>query len=231
MLTGRRPFVGRGVHPAAPQRLNQTAPDPSALVRGLDRGWDQLVARCLARDPARRFARVEDIVAAGTGAAVPLVAAARHRASWRARPRWRWCCWACWRRSRWPAAGWSCGRPRVAAAGPAAGRPAPARLPPGPAACGAGSRPAAARRTWWPSLDAGRFCIDRFEASVVDDVQERPLSPLYPPWGPLARAVHRDWSERAGRGPRGPQRHGAAAHPPLPRWRGAGCRGRCPGRA
>jgi hypothetical protein len=58
------------------------------------------------------------------------------------------------------------------------------------------------------------FCIDRFEASVVEDVEERPLSPHYPPWGPLARAVHRDWSERLGEGRAGAS--GMALPPILP---------------
>jgi formylglycine-generating enzyme required for sulfatase activity len=43
---------------------------------------------------------------------------------------------------------------------------------------------------------AGRFCVDRYEASVVDDVYERPLNPHYPPWAPLARETYDDWTER-----------------------------------
>jgi hypothetical protein len=50
---------------------------------------------------------------------------------------------------------------------------------------------------------AGRFCIDRYEAATVDDVQERPLSPFYPPWPPLARMVHDDWANRLREGKAG----------------------------
>jgi hypothetical protein len=48
------------------------------------------------------------------------------------------------------------------------------------------------------------FCIDRFEASTVDDVAGRRLSPLYPPWAPLARAVRDEWRARRRSGGGGP---------------------------
>jgi tRNA A-37 threonylcarbamoyl transferase component Bud32 len=211
MLTGRRPFDVEGF--TASQRLIRAAPDPSAVVRGLDRGWDQLVAGCLARDPSRRFARVEDIVPPAPAppsrwslprgprilartAAMAVVLLAVLAAIQVARGRLE----------LWPG--------RLAALGPQPGSPRPRGFPP--------ARPvqrAFAASGCSPDMVAvtggrGRFCIDRFEASVVDDVQERPLSPHYPPWGPLARAAHRDWSERLGEGRAGPS--GMALPPILP---------------
>lgn len=41
----------------------------------------------------------------------------------------------------------------------------------------------------------GRFCIDRHEASVIDTVQSRPVSPHYPPHRELARRIHSVWTE------------------------------------
>src|SRR4051794_1606290 len=43
---------------------------------------------------------------------------------------------------------------------------------------------------------AGRFCIDRYESSMIDDASERPLSPYYPPTSSLLRAVYDEWSQR-----------------------------------
>ncbi len=40
---------------------------------------------------------------------------------------------------------------------------------------------------------AGKFCIDRWEASVVDADSGRPLSPYYPPNPRLANMMHRRW--------------------------------------
>ena len=55
---------------------------------------------------------------------------------------------------------------------------------------------ARAKRTFGPSgcsddmvRIAGRFCIDRFEASMIDDEGERPLSPYYPPQRSLLRSA------------------------------------------
>src|SRR5216684_2997406 len=42
----------------------------------------------------------------------------------------------------------------------------------------------------------GRFCIDRYEASMIDDAGERPLSPYYPPINSLLRSVYDEWTQR-----------------------------------
>jgi sulfatase modifying factor 1 len=204
MLTGRRPFGGDNAVSSALERLKRPAPSPSSFVAGLDRAWDDLVGRCLARDPERRFARVQEVVAppparpgrlprlprgtrllagvAGAALLVLLVLGGIQLA------RGKFSLW-----------------PRGAAVaksemGPLPGALRPPDFPP----------PRPVHRVFGStgcSTDmvrvADRFCIDRFEATVVDDVQERPLSPLYPPWGPLARANYEEWSERVRRGEAG----------------------------
>lgn len=55
----------------------------------------------------------------------------------------------------------------------------------------------------------GRFCIDRYEASMVDDATDRPLSPYYPPLPLLARTIFREWTQRLAAG-------NAGANMPLP---------------
>ncbi len=82
------------------------------------------------------------------------------------------------------------------AAQPALANPAPAATPaPDPMA------PAAARprgRRGCPAdmvRVAGRFCIDRFEATMVDVASGRPLSPYYPPTPKLFRQIVEQWAD------------------------------------
>jgi Sulfatase-modifying factor enzyme 1 len=49
----------------------------------------------------------------------------------------------------------------------------------------------------------GQFCIDRFEASMIDDEGERPLSPYYPPQRALLRSVFEEWTQRIADGTAG----------------------------
>jgi endo-1,4-beta-D-glucanase Y/tRNA A-37 threonylcarbamoyl transferase component Bud32 len=63
MLTAQTPFSGQTVFSRAMDRLRRDAPKPSQLRPDLPPIWDEIVMGCLARDPARRFARVEDIAA------------------------------------------------------------------------------------------------------------------------------------------------------------------------
>jgi hypothetical protein len=56
---------------------------------------------------------------------------------------------------------------------------------------------------------ADRFCIDRYEATVVDDVEQRPTSPYYPPSKDMITMVLEDWNRKL--------EHGTAGVPiPLP---------------
>ena len=61
---------------------------------------------------------------------------------------------------------------------------------------------------------AGQFCIDRFEASMIDDDTERPLSPYYPPQRSLLRGVFDAWTQRLADGTAGAD----FALPVLPDW-------------
>ena len=69
MVTGRRPFRGETALATALQRMREAPPPPTRDVPDLDPRWEEVILRCLARDPASRFARPEDVVAALTGAA------------------------------------------------------------------------------------------------------------------------------------------------------------------
>jgi len=64
MVTGRLPFVGTSPISVAAKRLVDPPPAPSSLASGLDPRWDEAILRCLARDPADRFARARDVVPA-----------------------------------------------------------------------------------------------------------------------------------------------------------------------
>jgi formylglycine-generating enzyme len=56
--------------------------------------------------------------------------------------------------------------------------------------------PAPARRCPDDMVDvAGAFCIDRYEAVLVDHEEERPLSPYYHPTRAKTRASYADWSK------------------------------------
>ncbi len=70
LATGRPPFREDTAMATATARLHK---DPPPLGRDVDPRWSRAIMRCLARDPARRYARVEDV---GTDAPP--------------RRRWRW---------------------------------------------------------------------------------------------------------------------------------------------
>lgn len=44
------------------------------------------------------------------------------------------------------------------------------------------------------------YCVDRFEATVVDAATGTPVTPYYPPDGPKAKSFEKTWSERRGTG-------------------------------
>jgi sulfatase modifying factor 1 len=59
-----------------------------------------------------------------------------------------------------------------------------------------------------------RFCIDRFEATTVEDVQQRPLSPYYPPSPDLVATAVTLWKRRSESGTTGLP----VPLPELPSW-------------
>ena len=62
LLTGKLPFDEDTPMATATARLHRDPPKPSSLAKVPAR-WDAIVMRCLEREPAKRFARVEDLLA------------------------------------------------------------------------------------------------------------------------------------------------------------------------
>jgi hypothetical protein len=62
----------------------------------------------------------------------------------------------------------------------------------------------------------GRFCIDRYEATLVEPKSGRAVSPYYNPSRKLALRDHRDWTRRAERV--GPLSARKLPLPELPAW-------------
>jgi tRNA A-37 threonylcarbamoyl transferase component Bud32/TolB-like protein len=64
MLTGVVPFTGETPFVVANRRLTDRPRPPRDRVATIDARWNDAILRCLAVDPARRFARVEEILEA-----------------------------------------------------------------------------------------------------------------------------------------------------------------------
>jgi hypothetical protein len=97
MVTGTRPFEGPSTLALAMDRLRAPAPRASSRRRGLDPRWDLAIARCLSRDPANRFKRAGDLVAAlrGDVRLVPVALPEPRRPARRTSPRRRTIALAC----------------------------------------------------------------------------------------------------------------------------------------
>jgi serine/threonine-protein kinase len=63
LLTGKRPFVGSGVKEVSQNILLITPPRPRSLKAGLDPSLEMIVLTCLEKDPERRYASAEALVA------------------------------------------------------------------------------------------------------------------------------------------------------------------------
>jgi len=61
LATGELPFREDTAMATATARLHKDPPPVTARRGDLDRRWARAIMRCLARDPVRRFARVEDV--------------------------------------------------------------------------------------------------------------------------------------------------------------------------
>jgi Tol biopolymer transport system component len=74
MVTGRPPFVGETVLATVVKRLQEPAPSPRTFVPSLDERWEQVILRCLERDPAHRPADPLDVIRTleGSGALPPV---------------------------------------------------------------------------------------------------------------------------------------------------------------
>ena len=67
MVTGELPFKGATAEEVARRRLFEDAPSPRRVVREIDERWEAVILCCLAREPERRFQRVEQVAAALVG--------------------------------------------------------------------------------------------------------------------------------------------------------------------
>lgn len=61
LLAGRPPFVGPDLHSVIVQRLNVNPPRPTLFEPAIPAALERVVLRALARDPARRYQRAEDL--------------------------------------------------------------------------------------------------------------------------------------------------------------------------
>jgi serine/threonine protein kinase len=89
MVTGELPFQGETALSVAVKRLSQEAPSPRTVVPDLDPRWEAVVARCLERRPAERFAsaaEVADVLADPSSATRILAPAKRRRRGLSPRP-------------------------------------------------------------------------------------------------------------------------------------------------
>jgi len=67
MVTGDWPFRRDSALATAAARITDDAPSPRVHVPDLPVAWEAAILRCLARDPAKRFARASDVVTALVG--------------------------------------------------------------------------------------------------------------------------------------------------------------------
>ena len=79
MLTGTFPFQAETALATALMRLKEDPPPPRLHVPDLDEVWEQAILRCLERNPVKRFASAEDLVAALAGEEPAVVAASPRR--------------------------------------------------------------------------------------------------------------------------------------------------------
>ncbi len=70
-ITGIRAFDADSQLLSALRRLTEPPPLPTRALPGLDPKWDRLLARCLDRDPSRRFSSAAEFAAALAGIATP----------------------------------------------------------------------------------------------------------------------------------------------------------------
>ncbi len=64
MITGRLPFEAANPLTTAVKRLKEPPPPPHIHVPDIEAWWEKAILRCLERDPAKRFASADELVAA-----------------------------------------------------------------------------------------------------------------------------------------------------------------------
>nr|MDP9120437.1 serine/threonine protein kinase [Acidobacteriota bacterium] len=64
MVTGQLPFVGKSAFYTALKRLQEPPPSPRGQMPDLDPLWEEVILRCLARNPGDRFRRARHVTRA-----------------------------------------------------------------------------------------------------------------------------------------------------------------------
>ena len=64
MVTGELPFLGKSAFYTALKRLQEPPPSPRGQAPDLDPLWDEVILRCLEREPADRFQRARHVIRA-----------------------------------------------------------------------------------------------------------------------------------------------------------------------
>jgi serine/threonine protein kinase len=90
LVTRQRAFAADSLHGLMLEKLQGDPPPPSARADALPPQWDQAIRRCLAREPAARFARATDVCKALEGEAQPAPASPRRPWAFLPSRRWRW---------------------------------------------------------------------------------------------------------------------------------------------
>ncbi len=62
MLTGRQPFEAASAIEMVFKRVQEDPPSPRIYLPDLDRRWEELILRCLERDPKDRFESAQEII-------------------------------------------------------------------------------------------------------------------------------------------------------------------------
>ncbi len=62
MLTGKRPFVADTALKMVFKRVKEEPPSPREFLPDLDPRWEEVILRCLARQPEDRYAEAQDII-------------------------------------------------------------------------------------------------------------------------------------------------------------------------
>jgi serine/threonine-protein kinase len=76
MVTGAKPFSSSSTLTGAARRADSAPVHPRVHLPALDAGWENVILRCLRRDPSERFSRAGDVVQ-GAGAGIGCTAAPR----------------------------------------------------------------------------------------------------------------------------------------------------------
>lgn len=61
LVTGRLPFYEGSAFEIATRRLSEDPPPPSSVAADLDPRWEEVILRCLRRDPRSRFTHAEEV--------------------------------------------------------------------------------------------------------------------------------------------------------------------------